>query len=207
MADDTDYASRASVCVAPLQIVKAKRSSSSASRRAHTHSRTPSLNTRPQSSQHHITPPPTPTLQSPQAQPGVTQLQTQDNQGLLEQRPSDLLVHHFLRAFFPFHPTLNPSSNTVTLPLNIGDIILVHSVHTNGWADGTMLSSGSRGWLPTNYCEGYDLEQIRPLLRACLSLFDQCKGSGSHQGGNQGVVTGVVAGVRYLLVGFLLFRF
>ena len=70
-----------------------------------------------------------------------------------------------------------------------------------------MLSSGSRGWLPTNYCEGYDLEQIRPLLRACLSLFDQCKGSGSHQGGNQGVVTGVVAGVRYLLVGFLLFRF
>ena len=80
-------------------------------------------------------------------------------------------------------------------------------MHTNGWADGTMLSSGARGWLPTNYCEGYDLEQIRPLLRACLSLFDQCKGGGNHQGGNQGVVTGVVAGVRYLLVGFYLFLF
>ncbi|KAF8475033.1 ras guanine nucleotide exchange factor domain-containing protein [Kalaharituber pfeilii] len=159
MTDDVDYTSRSSVCVAPLHIVKTKRSSSGASRR-----------------------------------PG----RTRGTPPKLHDHTSDI-VHNFLRAFFPFHPTLNPTSNTVTLPLNIGDIILVHSVHTNGWADGTMLSSGARGWLPTNYCEGYDLEQIRPLLRACLSLFDQCKGSGNHQGGNQGVVTGVVAGVRYLL--------
>jgi len=207
MTEQTDYASRASVCVAPLHIVKAKRSSSGASRRARIHSRNHSQNARPQSLQHHITPPLTPTPHSPEGGP--------PQQGLPESRasetvqascPSDILVH-FLRAFFPFHPTLNTTSNTVTLPLNIGDIILVHSVHTNGWADGTMLSSGARGWLPTNYCEKYDLEQIRPLLGACLSLFDQCKGGGNHQGGNHGVVTGVVAGVRYLLVGFYFRRF
>ncbi|KAF8418576.1 ras guanine nucleotide exchange factor domain-containing protein [Tirmania nivea] len=200
MTDQTDYASRASVCVAPLHIVKTKRSSSGASRRARTHSRNPSQNARLQSSQHHITPPPTPTPHSPEdefAQQGLPE--SQASRAVRAASPSDIFVHHFLRAFFPFHPTLNTTSNTVTLPLNLGDIILVHSVHANGWADGTMLSSGARGWLPTNYCEGYDLEQIRPLLRACLSLFDQCKGGGNHQGGNQGVVTGVVTGVRYLL--------
>ncbi|RPB28602.1 ras GEF [Terfezia boudieri ATCC MYA-4762] len=200
MTDQTDYAPRASVSVAPLHIVKAKRSSSGASRRARTHSRNPSQSLQTQSSQHHITPPPTPTPHSPDD--GFTQQGLPPSQPPRTVRafsPSDILMHHFLRAFFPFHPTLNKSSNTVTLPLNIGDIILVHSVHTNGWADGTMLSSGARGWLPTNYCEGYDLEQVRPLLGACLSLFDQCKGGGSHQGGNQGVVTGVVTGVRYLL--------
>lgn len=210
MTDGTDYASRASVCVAPLHIIKAKRTSSGASRRARTHSRNhsrnPSQNTRPQSSQRHITPPPTPTPHSPQEvfkQSGL--IRPQPLRTVPTSTPSDILVHNFLRAFFPFHPTLNPTSNTVTLPLNIGDIILVHSVHTNGWADGTMLSSGARGWLPTNYCEGYDCEQVRPLLRACLSLFDQCKGSGNHQGGNEGVVSGVVIGVRYLLVSVSLF--
>src|SRR5207253_728392 len=113
MADQTDYASRASVCVAPLHIVKAKRSSSGASRRARTHSRNPSQSARPQSSQHHITPPPTPTPHSPEggfAQQGLPQLQV--SRAVRASSPSDILVHHFLRVFFPFHPTLNTTSNT-----------------------------------------------------------------------------------------------
>ncbi|KAI5809511.1 ras guanine nucleotide exchange factor domain-containing protein [Peziza echinospora] len=214
MTGDGEFSARSSISVAPLHIVKHKRNSSGASRRVRPQSRAHSRNhsrnhsnsqgTRPQSSQQQqkqqqFTPPPTPTPQSPQdplAQPTHAHAQrpAQGPPPPSSLNSSAILVNTFLRAFFPFHPTLNPSSNTVTLPLNIGDLILVHSVHTNGWADGTMLSSGARGWLPTNYCEGYDLEQIRPLLRACLSLFDQCKGGGNHQGGNQGVVTGVVAG-------------
>ena len=109
----------------------------------------------------------------------------------------------YLRAFYPFHPTCDDNTSTVTLPLNRGDIILVHSVHTNGWADGTLLSSGARGWLPTNYCEPYDVEQMRFLLKALTTFWDLVKSS-SHTGltsfRNQDYVRGLVAGVRCLLV-------
>lgn len=111
--------------------------------------------------------------------------------------------HTYLRAFYPYHPTCDESTSTVTLPMNSGDIILVHSVHTNGWADGTLLVSGARGWLPTNYCEPYDSESIRILLKALTCFWDLVKGS-THGGievfGRQDYVRGLVAGVRYLLV-------
>ena len=109
----------------------------------------------------------------------------------------------YLRAFYPYHPTWDDKSSTVTLPLNGGDVILVHSVHTNGWADGTLLTSGARGWLPTNYCEGYGSEPIRNLLKALTVFWDLVKGS--NTGGlavfrNSDYVRGLVAGVRCLLV-------
>ncbi|KAL8647465.1 MAG: hypothetical protein Q9210_005548 [Variospora velana] len=108
----------------------------------------------------------------------------------------------YLRAFYSFHPTCDDTSSTVTLPLNHGDVILVHSVHTSGWADGTLLSSGARGWLPTNYCEAYDNEHARVLLRALTSFWDLAKGSSTHgieALANQDYVRGLVAGVRCLL--------
>ncbi|KAI4138955.1 MAG: hypothetical protein LQ341_004431 [Variospora aurantia] len=108
----------------------------------------------------------------------------------------------YLRAFYSFYPTWDDTSSTVTLPLNYGDIILVHSVHTSGWADGTLLSSGARGWLPTNYCEAYDNEQARVLLRALTNFWDLAKGSSTHgieALANQDYVRGLVAGVRCLL--------
>lgn len=112
--------------------------------------------------------------------------------------------HTYLRACFSFHPTCDDASSTVTLPLNRGDIILIHSVHTNGWADGTLLSSGARGWLPTNYCEVYDSQPMRNLLKAMTRFWDLMRGAstgspevfGSHE-----YVRGLVAGVRCLLVG------
>ena len=109
----------------------------------------------------------------------------------------------YLRAFYPYHPTYDDSSSTVTLPLNDGDIILVHSVHTNGWADGTLLCSGARGWLPTNYCEGYGGGPIRSLMRALTVFWDLVKGSdigGLAVFQNSDYVRGLVAGVRRLLV-------
>lgn len=108
----------------------------------------------------------------------------------------------YLRAFYSFHPTCDDNSSTVTLPLNYGDIILVHSVHSSGWADGTLLSSGARGWLPTNYCEAYNSEPARILLKALTKFWDLAKGSSYHGLGalaNQDYVRGLVAGVRCLL--------
>ncbi|EGD93966.1 Ras guanine-nucleotide exchange protein [Trichophyton tonsurans CBS 112818] len=112
------------------------------------------------------------------------------------------LFHNYLRAFYPFHPDGPISSSTVTLPLDQGDVILVHSVHTNGWADGTLLETGARGWLPTNYCEAYDPQQMHPLLKALMDFWDVIRGgSGStlHQFSNQDYMRGMIAGVRFLL--------
>ena len=111
--------------------------------------------------------------------------------------------HNFLRAFYPFHPTASDSSSTVTLPLNEGDVVLVHSIHTNGWADGTLLSSGARGWLPTNYCEAYDDVAMRNLLKALLHFWDLLRGDLTTTMDcftNQEYMRGIIAGVRCLLV-------
>lgn len=73
-----------------------------------------------------------------------------------EAEPSQVVFHSYLRAFYPFHLAGSASPSTVTLPLNQGDMNLVHSIPTDGWADGTLLNTGERGWIPTNYCEAYD---------------------------------------------------
>lgn len=134
--------------------------------------------------------------------PPLTPHDTQDtNMEQLEApRP---VFHNYLRAFYPFHPAGNVSPSTVTLPLDQGDIILVHSVHTNGWADGTLLDSGNRGWLPTNYCEAYDQLPMRPLLKALTDFWDIIRGgcgSSLKDFGNQDLMRGPIAGVRFLLV-------
>src|ERR1700761_5760689 len=110
--------------------------------------------------------------------------------------------HNYLRALYPFAPSSPHSSTTVTLPLNAGDIILVHSVHVNGWADGTLLETGARGWLPTNYCEGYDYAAMRPLLKAMTEFWDLVRCASETNLSlfrNQDYMRGLVAGVRALL--------
>lgn len=116
--------------------------------------------------------------------------------------PSRSNFPHYLRAFYPFHPTASVSPSTITLPLNAGNIILVHSIHTNGWADGTLLDTGSRGWLPTNYCEGYEHIPMRPLLKALTDFWDVIRsGNGATLDifRNQDYMRGLIAGVRFLL--------
>ena len=79
----------------------------------------------------------------------------------------------------------------------------MHSVHPNGWADGTLLGSGARGWLPTNYCEPYDHPIIRNLLNALTHLWDLVR---DGESGNlsafakQDYVRGMIAGIRFFLV-------
>lgn len=117
--------------------------------------------------------------------------------------PSPKMFHNFLRAFYPFNPNYAMTDSTVTLPLNEGDVILVHSIHTNGWADGTLLASGARGWLPTNYCEPYNPDELRSLLKALLNFWDLLRSAGINECeifGNQEFMKGIIAGVRHLLV-------
>lgn len=134
--------------------------------------------------------------------PPLTPKDTQDTNMDQPEAPRPVF-HNYLRAFYPFHPAGNVSPSTVTLPLDQGDIILVHSVHTNGWADGTLLDSGNRGWLPTNYCEAYDQLPMRPLLKALTDFWDIIRGgcgSSLKDFGNQDLMRGPIAGVRFLLV-------
>ncbi|ROT40469.1 RasGEF domain-containing protein [Sodiomyces alkalinus F11] len=119
-----------------------------------------------------------------------------------EQPQAPPVFHNFLRAFYPFHPSYSVSDSSVTLPLSEGDVILVHSIHTNGWADGTLLLTGARGWLPTNYCEAYDPEEMRNLLKALLNFWDLLRSTSVNDSeifGNQEFMKGIIAGVRCLL--------
>ncbi|KAF1926076.1 ras GEF [Didymella exigua CBS 183.55] len=116
------------------------------------------------------------------------------------------IFHHYLRAFYHYVPTSTVSSSTdessITVAIKQGDVILVHSVHPNGWADGTLLGSGARGWLPTNYCEPYDHPTIRNLLNALTHLWDLVR---DGESGNlvaftkQDYVRGMIAGIRFFL--------
>jgi hypothetical protein len=118
----------------------------------------------------------------------------------------EVTFHNYLRAFYHFHPTSTVSStgdeSSITVPINQGDVILVHSVHPNGWADGTLLASGARGWLPTNYCEAYDHPSVRNLLTALTHLWDLVR-SNEHETllvfSRQDYVRGMIAGVRFFL--------
>ncbi|KAI8625506.1 RasGEF domain-containing protein [Xylariaceae sp. FL1651] len=176
---------RSSLQVAPLAISKSRSGSLSASSQDDGNG---SVSTSIYS-QSQITPPSTP---------------NESQEELVPQPPPPprTVFYNFLRAFYPFQPTCAVSDSTITLPLNEGDVVLVHSIHTNGWADGTLLATGARGWLPTNYCEAYDPEEMINLLKALLNFWDLLRSTVTDDQDifeNQEFMKGIIAGVRYLL--------
>ena len=128
-------------------------------------------------------------------------------EALSQQMSTQPVFHNYLRAFYHYVPTSTVSSSTdessITVAIKQGDVILVHSVHPNGWADGTLLASGARGWLPTNYCEPYDHPAVRNLLTALTHLWDLVR---DGENGDlvafmkQDYVRGMIAGIRFFLV-------
>lgn len=114
--------------------------------------------------------------------------------------------HNFMRAFYDFRPmaalSAEDNETSVTVTLQRGDVILIHSVQPNGWADGTVLSTGARGWLPTNYCEPFEHASVHGLLNAVTHVWDYARlqaeqlPSTSH---NQDYMHGMIAGVRRFL--------
>lgn len=189
MVKATDQDLRSSVHVAPLHVHKGRYS---ASNNQSNYTNKPGGGSDRSGSLHYqaqMTPPATPN----------------GSQEALIQQPQPVFSN-FLRAFYPFHPNYSTTDNTVTLPLNEGDVVLVHSIHVNGWADGTLLLSGARGWLPTNYCNPYEPEWMRNLLNALLNfsdLFSSGLVTAHEVIGNQEFMRGIIAGVRYLLVSLL----
>ena len=96
------------------------------------------------------------------------------------------------------------ADSAVTMPLTEKDIVLVHSVHTNGWADGTLLKDGTRGWLPTNYCVPYNPEEMRILLGALVNFWDLLRSAcidDREMFGDKKFMRGLAGGVISLLVG------
>lgn len=126
-------------------------------------------------------------------------------------QPLQPVFHNYLRAFYHYNASTTVSSSTeessITVSIKQGDVILVHSVHPNGWADGTLLASGARGWLPTNYCEPYDHPAVRNLLNALTQLWDFVR---EGENGDlvaftrQDYIRAMIAGVRCFLVGLIL---
>lgn len=121
-------------------------------------------------------------------------------------RTPEPLFHNYLRVLHAFDPTTDPTTNgdedSITVAIKQGDLVLVHSIHENGWADGTLFSSGHRGWVPTNYCEPYDHPYIRNLLNAMTQFWDLLEESESASFKTfmrQDYIRGLIAGVRYLL--------
>ncbi|RKF57565.1 hypothetical protein OnM2_073026 [Erysiphe neolycopersici] len=115
---------------------------------------------------------------------------------------NDTKFPNFLRATYPYNPSYAPADNAVTLEFNEGDIILIHTTHVNGWADGTILTNGERGWLPTNYCKTYEPEPMRILLLSFLNLWEQVRynlGRNVNRFPTQELMRCILAGVRYLL--------
>lgn len=126
---------------------------------------------------------------------------------MAQQQQTQPIFHNYLRAFYHYTPNSTVSSSTdessITVAIKQGDVVLVHSVHPNGWADGTLLASGARGWLPTNYCEPYDHPAIRNLLTALTNLWDLVRDGESGDLTafmKQDYVKGMIAGIRFFLV-------
>lgn len=126
----------------------------------------------------------------------------------LERQPSTPPINRkYLRASHDYQPeqtTISGSSGgvSITAPLREGDIVLIHLTHENGWADGTILSTGTRGWIPTNYCQIYDPRPIRSLLHALTRMWDYLSLGVNDEAlfeDRQDYVQGLVAGVRRLL--------
>ncbi|KAL5120188.1 Ras guanine nucleotide exchange factor bud5 [Pleosporales sp. CAS-2024a] len=192
--DHQDMHKHSSALVAPLNIHKSpKRSrigllnhSRQSSRASHT------TRSRSQShSQSQISPPLTPKTST---------------EAMAQQVPPQPVFHNYLRAFYHYEPNSTVCSSTdessVTVAIKQGDVILVHSVHPNGWADGTLLASGARGWLPTNYCEPYDHPAARNLLNALTHLWDLVRdGENGDLGAfmRQDYIRGMISGIRFFL--------
>lgn len=114
--------------------------------------------------------------------------------------------HNFMRAFYNFRPmaslSIEDNEASVTVTLKRGDVILIHSVQPNGWADGTVLSSGARGWLPTNYCEPFEHATIHGLLNAVTHVWDYARLQAEQittPSSGQDYAHGMIAGVRRFL--------
>lgn len=115
------------------------------------------------------------------------------------------VFYNFLRVFYFFQLENIVNDFIVIFLLNEGDVVLVYLIYINGWVDGILLVNGVRGWFFINYCEVYDFDEMRSLLKVLFNFWDMmwvmC-GNDSEMFGNQEFMKGIIVGVCYLLVCF-----
>ncbi|KAH0255754.1 ras GEF, partial [Aureobasidium melanogenum] len=137
----------------------------------------------------------------------ITYSSEETDLALEQQHEAPPFDRKYLRASHDYQPEQTAISGSsggisITAPLREGDIVLIHLLHPNGWADGTILSTGTRGWIPTNYCQIYDPQPMRSLLHALTRIWDYLSLGANDETlseDRQDYVQGLVAGVRRLL--------
>lgn len=119
------------------------------------------------------------------------------------------LNRKYLRAIFDYGGVVpedqegSPSDASKKAYLRTGDIILVHLTHVNGWADGTVLNTGRRGWFPANFCEPYDHEYVRYFFHGLTNIWTASSKDNSTSSWNSSrkdEIQSLVFGIRYALV-------
>lgn len=129
----------------------------------------------------------------------------------LDSAPERSSGYPFLRALHSFDATTLHSSGTDEDPSSIclsfveAELILLHSIHPSGWGDATILATGSRGWIPTNYFVPYSEPKMVPVLSAVLNFVlapktqPLPKPNDSEFTFAPAAISTIVAGVRSLL--------
>lgn len=143
-----------------------------------------------------------------------------DSQGVSPSESDDdiSIDFPFVRAVHSFNPASLSSGHHHTVggqdpslicaAFEESDVALVHSIHSSGWGDATLLSTGRRGWIPTNYFVPYADPKAVPLLSVVLNFVLNPKNYEIHNHPNrdqkvytfsQASITNIVSGVRSLL--------
>jgi hypothetical protein len=107
----------------------------------------------------------------------------------------------FVRAIHDFELPA-PAYLENILSFDRGELGLVNHVETSGWADCSLLKSGSRGWLPLNYGAMYGPMPMKPLLKAVIDFTEALRlGSEVHMinHGGEGIVA-ITKGVSDVIV-------
>lgn len=88
------------------------------------------------------------------------------------------LNRKYLRAVHDFEQPADSgddaANSSTKSNLTAGDIVMVHLTNSQGWADGTILNTGRRGWLPASYCRPYDHENVRSFFHGLTRLWVFC---------------------------------
>ncbi|KAF5642969.1 Ras guanine-nucleotide exchange protein [Fusarium sp. NRRL 25303] len=78
----------------------------------------------------------------------------------------------FVRTRYAFEPPAAPSAITHVLSFGPGELAIIHHIEPSGWGEGNILKTGSRGWIPSNYCLLYNPEPMKPLLQTMIPFSD-----------------------------------
>lgn len=125
--------------------------------------------------------------------------------------PDSASGYPFLRALHSFDATTLFSSandedpSSVCLSFVEAELVLLHSIHPSGWGDATILATGARGWIPTNYFTPYSEPKVVPVLSAVLNFVLAPKShplpkpNDTSYTFSPAAISAIVAGVRSLL--------